>query len=440
MFCPQCGNPCPDGMRFCERCGAPLTGAAPQPVAAVPLSPVAAAVKKLVSSPLYLVAAIAYTCAILFSFIYSISGGGLMQLVDWYTSMALRSYGLSSNLNAALNGLSSILPYLRSASIGSALLSQLPAIAIAVGIWLMFAAVFDKTGAPMKTVGLTVIKVVCIVQLVLISLGLFLVELMLVIATVSAARYSDEIIPVMVAVIVGAAIGGGLGILYFVKLVSTLGTMQKTMQTQQPSDQVSAYVAVYSILGGCFSVLSLLVAGGFLAVLNILCSAAASFCFAAYLFQYRTRMRELMAGVMPYREPAPQPVYTAPQPAAFEPPPAAPAAPAMNLPETTVLNAPVCQTVFRLIRMRDGSLITVSQPRMRVGRDPSAVDYIINDNTAVGRQHADFLAHDGGFFVKDLRSTNHTFLNGQQLEPEVEYALQPGDEVVLGDEAFRVEG
>lgn len=32
MFCPQCGNPCPDDSRFCENCGSPLAPVPPAPV------------------------------------------------------------------------------------------------------------------------------------------------------------------------------------------------------------------------------------------------------------------------------------------------------------------------------------------------------------------------------------------------------------------------
>lgn len=108
------------------------------------------------------------------------------------------------------------------------------------------------------------------------------------------------------------------------------------------------------------------------------------------------------------------------------------------VPETTVLNAPAKQPHLQLIHLRDGSSVAITQPRFRIGRDPATVDYIINDKTAVGRQHADLLLHDGACYVVDLNSTNHTYLNGKPLTPGAEYPLQDGDEILLGNEAFRV--
>ena len=136
--------------------------------------------------------------------------------------------------------------------------------------------------------------------------------------------------------------------------------------------------------------------------------------------------------------PEPQPVYAAPEPV-FQEKPTTPVAPtSIIIPETTVLNAAPRLPNLQLVHVRDGSSVTITQPRFRIGRDPASVDYIINDNTAVGRQHADLLLHDGACYVVDLNSTNHTYLNGEPLNPGTEYPLQDGDEILLGNEAFQV--
>ena len=50
----------------------------------------------------------------------------------------------------------------------------------------------------------------------------------------------------------------------------------------------------------------------------------------------------------------------------------------------------------------------------------------------VSRQHATLIRQGEHLFVRDLNSTNHTFLNGDKLTDEREYAIRDGDEISLG--------
>jgi hypothetical protein len=50
----------------------------------------------------------------------------------------------------------------------------------------------------------------------------------------------------------------------------------------------------------------------------------------------------------------------------------------------------------------------------------------------VSRQHASLIRDGHQLFVRDLNSTNHTFLNGERLAAEREYAVRDGDEISLG--------
>jgi hypothetical protein len=56
----------------------------------------------------------------------------------------------------------------------------------------------------------------------------------------------------------------------------------------------------------------------------------------------------------------------------------------------------------------------------------------------VSRQHALLTREDNQVFIRDLGSTNHTFLNGNQLMEARDYALRDGDEVILGRLNFKV--
>jgi pSer/pThr/pTyr-binding forkhead associated (FHA) protein len=69
------------------------------------------------------------------------------------------------------------------------------------------------------------------------------------------------------------------------------------------------------------------------------------------------------------------------------------------------------------------------QPRLSVGRD-SANDIVIEHRLA-SRRHALFEQDDVGFYIRDLESTNGTFVNGQRIQGA--HLLRNNDEVWIGD-------
>lgn len=59
---------------------------------------------------------------------------------------------------------------------------------------------------------------------------------------------------------------------------------------------------------------------------------------------------------------------------------------------------------------------------------------------SISRRHCEFFLDDEGrVCLRDLESTNGTFLDGHQLEPRVAAVLRPGHMVMLGDVGFRIE-
>jgi pSer/pThr/pTyr-binding forkhead associated (FHA) protein len=53
---------------------------------------------------------------------------------------------------------------------------------------------------------------------------------------------------------------------------------------------------------------------------------------------------------------------------------------------------------------------------------------------AASRRHAEVRPHAGGWQVRDLGSTNGTFLNGERIEAE--HALRPGDAIQIGEQTI----
>ncbi|MBA3946454.1 MAG: FHA domain-containing protein, partial [Herpetosiphonaceae bacterium] len=69
------------------------------------------------------------------------------------------------------------------------------------------------------------------------------------------------------------------------------------------------------------------------------------------------------------------------------------------------------------------------QPVLTVGRDPQ--NELVIDHKLASRRHARFEKDEVGFYIRDLESTNGTFLNGQRIAGS--QLLRNNDEVWIGD-------
>ena len=308
--CPKCGKMLNDSMAFCTQCGTPLANAAAQPASRPPQPPVWSAsqptqsaprfaqqptqqhyyapanpvlntIKQMATSPLFLAATAAQSGMVLFNIIASMAGtSGLLGTVGTYLSMILSLGGYSSReASGLLDGIGSLFT---GASLGATLVGQCPAILIAVGLWLIYLA---EAG-----------KISTIISLAVSILGLVVAEILAIMITATAAKYDDSAIGGGIIIMLLLLVVMGLGILMNSKTLSTLGVMAKTAQTAQPSDKISTYVAVISFLNGIGAVIGMLGFGSVPSVLSSLCNAVVCICFAVFLFQYRDKMRALMAG------------------------------------------------------------------------------------------------------------------------------------------------
>ena len=73
-----------------------------------------------------------------------------------------------------------------------------------------------------------------------------------------------------------------------------------------------------------------------------------------------------------------------------------------------------------------------------LGKESGQVHYCIADNNAVSRCHAELLLQDGSWWVRDLNSTNKTYLNGCALTPGELTQLSDGAVLRLANEEFTV--
>ena len=89
-----------------------------------------------------------------------------------------------------------------------------------------------------------------------------------------------------------------------------------------------------------------------------------------------------------------------------------------------------------LVRIKTNELIPILHMEFMVGKSVNC-DYQIIDNKKVSRKHAIFRISNGECYVRDNASTNHTFINGQLLQPGVEVMLSNDDNIRMGDEEFK---
>lgn len=74
-----------------------------------------------------------------------------------------------------------------------------------------------------------------------------------------------------------------------------------------------------------------------------------------------------------------------------------------------------------------GARFLLDTDRTLAGRHPSADIFL--DDVTVSRRHAEFLAHEKGYIVRDVGSLNGTYVNRERIDSAV---LGAGDEVQIG--------
>lgn len=301
MFCAKCGIENAENAVFCKNCGnsigttpAPQAASvytAPVPVAKPPLSshPVLNVVKKLASSPLFLVAVIAYSAQILFSIVNSAGTGAKVEMF-LYQLLNRLGGNVSYEFYEIVDGISRIgdIPYVIGTIIG-----LIPAILICIGLWMTFASARNRMVDGMKTSGLTMIKVLTIIQLIGSCIAVAAIELLLLLAVVgiAATEYAPGVaIAILVLLVLVVAASYTLQIIYSAKIIKSLNSVKSTITTGSPVAKASRFVAVWAFIsafGALFSVAS--------SFLSSVATITSLICFGILVFKYNNSMRMISA-------------------------------------------------------------------------------------------------------------------------------------------------
>ena len=90
----------------------------------------------------------------------------------------------------------------------------------------------------------------------------------------------------------------------------------------------------------------------------------------------------------------------------------------------------------RLYRRKTGAVITIDKPVFRIGKEEGYVDYLIPDNPAISRSHADIISRGGSYYIYDNNSTNKTYVNNIMIPALKNVELEDGYLLRLADEEF----
>jgi hypothetical protein len=98
--------------------------------------------------------------------------------------------------------------------------------------------------------------------------------------------------------------------------------------------------------------------------------------------------------------------------------------------------APVLKTNPYIVRVDNEEKIIIQKAVFKIGKASRGVDYHVSDNGAISRQHAVITKKDDGYYIRDNKSTNHTYVDGRELEEGEEVLLKNNSKFKLADEEF----
>lgn len=326
-FCSRCGKQLDSSAAYCSACGAKTSFAqGSQTVPQTneqhyqrpdfqpyrnsyvqPATPAIAMLKKIASSPIFLISVIA------------LSMNALLQLVTAATATSpvysllgmLYEFAYSIDFYEMIDVLDEIyymIPYtgVNVLTVVTTFIGMIPLIITIVGLWMIFATGANKINGNFSTTGVTMVKVINIINLVFSCITFGFVSIIVLIAIIALIIAGAEYIPVAVGIFIVFLIfiaAAVLSIIYYNKITKSLNAVKYIATTGKHTSYASAFVGVICFIGAGFTLLSTLTSLGavfsygayyplsnLISLLGTLCSVTATACFGATIFYFRSKM------------------------------------------------------------------------------------------------------------------------------------------------------
>lgn len=323
MICPNCGREIPDGTVCpCTLQPAPLSD-----------NPALNVVKTIGSSPLFLAMTILLSVSTL---LVIFSSAGLNDSI-----YNLYYYGYAMGLD--MDALENMFDMMRSTSVVNAVLSSIPAILVAVAMWLHYISCRGRVSGNISTAGLTICKVIAYIRMICLCLATLLVVGVCVLAIVMVTAdafptyaldpygsFAGDELKLSIVIVFGIFAVIFLAVMlliitYQASLIRMINRTKAVSESGMADERVSGYLvgmiyftAVCSILSGIFTLFTAPISGA-----AVITQGVAYILMAQLLGRYRKGMNQVLfppvlpvspmqAGYMPqgYYDPnAPQAPY-----------------------------------------------------------------------------------------------------------------------------------
>ncbi|MEG2928205.1 MAG: FHA domain-containing protein [Oscillospiraceae bacterium] len=90
----------------------------------------------------------------------------------------------------------------------------------------------------------------------------------------------------------------------------------------------------------------------------------------------------------------------------------------------------------KIERVQSDEIISINKSVFRIGKERSCVDFFVSNNNAISRSHADIITREQRYYVTDLNSKNHTYINGKIVPINCEIEIFNGDKLKFANEEF----
>ena len=271
-------------------------------------TPVHDAIKAAAGSPLFMVGAILMSLSLLLSVVQAFIPADYMQIMSGILQILPRDIVSAMDLDELFYEIYRA----QNTPVASTVISLIPSLAVSgltlAGLWITFVSGRDKKSPYLKTSGLTILKVLQIIDLVFLCIGalllvVLLIVLLIAVATMSSGmRYSSAeaaaqaVMTVAIVIMVACVALVAVTIVYSVKVIGSLNAVKKAVDTGVAAKKASMFVAVVNFILAGFSLLDLygiFVFNGWFGLLTTACTAATQIVFGICIIQYNKRVKAL---------------------------------------------------------------------------------------------------------------------------------------------------